>query len=58
MNMARLLYYPVSFMECGANANKAIECVPKFREGEWYAVERDDARDIFKIWHIIGDYHH
>ena len=56
MILSRLLYYPVSYMECSGNAVKALECVPEFKDGEWHTVERDDLHDMFKIWHLVGDY--
>lgn len=55
--MTRLLYYPVSYFQCGGSEVKAMELVPAFRGDKWYCVERDDCHDMFKIWHIIGDYH-
>lgn len=57
MSLARLLYYPVSFMECDGNEAEALEHVPEFKANEWYCIERDDYQDMFKIWYIIGDFH-
>ncbi len=53
--MTRLLYYPVSYMECGGSEDEAIKSVP-LKDDEWFVVECDECADMFKIWHIIGDY--
>jgi len=57
MAIARLLQYVIPFEWCEASATKALELVPEFDEGEWHCVERDDLRDVFRIWHLVGDYH-
>ncbi len=56
MSLPRLLYYPVTYQECGANEARALELVP-LKDEEWFVVERDELHDLFKIWHIIGEYH-
>ncbi len=55
MYRPRLLQYIVSFEECEGSACKAISMYP-IDMNKWYAVERDDARDVFHIWFLVGDY--
>jgi hypothetical protein len=52
--MARLLQYLVPYEECEANPVKAVELYP-IDTSKWYALERDDRRDCFHIWFIVGD---
>lgn len=55
MYRPRLLQYLVTYEECGGKACVAVDSYP-IDKSKWYAVERDDARDVFHIWFLVGDY--